>query len=331
MNGIRYQLEDIETFLQVAETGSITQAAERLCVSKSVISKRIVRLEHALGIALLHRSTRGVTLTDKGQAFHGRAQRILEDLHLAADEVAEQGHELSGQLRIAGPLSFGSRYLGKLLFPFMEHHPRLQLALDLEDRTVDMVREGYDLAVRVTRTPALELRARQLAVSQRIVCCSPAFAERHGRPDSLEALAQLPAIGYSNVSASQLWQFEPEEPGGDVRALAMRGRVTVNNGESACDAAIAGLGVVMVPLFIAARGLRSGELIPVLPTARPLADAIYAVYPQTRYVSRAVRAVIDYLVTAMSEAPPWERDLPFCLQSFYEGAPCDGPTGVLAG
>ncbi len=307
---MQYRLEDIETFLQVADTGSITQAAERLCVSKSVISKRIVRLEGMLGIALLHRSTRGVTLTDRGQAFSQRALRIIEDLNLAADEVAEHGIELVGQIRIAGPLSFGSRYLGELLFPFMAHHPRLQVSLDLEDRTVDLVREGYDLGIRVTRSPALELRARQLAVSRRVVCCSPAYAEKHGLPKTLDELLKHEAIGYSNVSASQLWQFEPETPGGEVRALAMRGRIMVNNGESARSAAVAGLGVAMLPLFIVGDALCKGDLIMLPDLAEPVPDHIFAVYPQTRYVSRAVRGVIDYLVTSLSETPPWERGLP---------------------
>ena len=307
---MQYRLEDIETFLQVADTGSITQAADRLCVSKSVISKRIVRLEGMLGIALLHRSTRGVTLTDRGQAFSQRALRIIEDLNLAADEVAEQGHELVGQLRVAAPLSFGSRYLGELLFPFLAHHPRLQFSLDLEDRTVDLVRDGYDLGIRVTRSPALELKARRLALSRRVVCCSPAYRQQHGDPESFEALLQHPAIGYANVSASQLWQFEPEIPGGEVRALSMRGRIMVNNGESAASAARAGLGVAILPLFIAADALCKGELVCIAGFAQPVPDHIFAVYPQTRYVSRAVRGVIDHLVTSLSEAPPWERGLP---------------------
>lgn len=307
---MQYRLEDIETFLQVADTGSITQAAERLCVSKSVISKRIVRLEGMLGIALLHRSTRGVTLTDRGLAFSQRALRIMEDLNLAADEVAEQGNELVGQLRIAGPLSFGSRYLGELLFPFLAHHPRLQVSLDLEDRTVDLVREGYDLGIRVTRTPALELKARRLALSRRVVVCSPAYLQQFGDPQDFEELLRHAAIGYTNVSASQLWQFEPEQPGGEVRALAMRGRIVVNNGESAMSAAKAGLGVAMLPLFIVADALCKGELVCTAGFAEPVADQVYAVYPQTRYVSRAVRGVIDYLVTALSETPPWERGLP---------------------
>lgn len=307
---MQYRLEDIETFLQVAETGSITQAADRLCVSKSVISKRIVRLEGMLGIALLHRSTRGVTLTDRGQAFSQRALRIIEDLNLAADEVAEQGHDLVGQLRIAGPLSFGSRYLGDLLFPFLAHHPRLQVSLDLEDRTVDLVREGYDLGIRVTRNPALELKARRLALSRRVVVCSPAYLQQHGDPQDFDELLKHPAIGYSNVSASQLWQFEPDLPGGEIRALPMRGRVVVNNGESAKSAAKAGLGVAMLPLFIVAESLCRGELVMIARFATPVPDHIFAVYPQTRYVSRAVRGVIDYLLTALSEAPPWERGLP---------------------
>lgn len=311
---MNYHLEDLQTYLQVAETGSITQAAERLNVSKSVISKRIVRLEQALGVALLHRSTRGVSLTEKGLSYHLRVQRLLEDLNLAAEEVAEHGDELAGQLRMTAPLSFGAQYLGELLFPLVAAHPRLQLHLDLEDRTVDLVREGYDLGIRVTRTPAPDLKARRLALSRRVVCCSPEYLQRHGQPQSFEELLQHQAIGYANVSPSQLWQFLPGPAGGEGRSLAMRGRVTVNNGESSYDAAVAGLGVAMLPMFIAAPGLCSGKLVRVASFAEPVPDIIYAVYPQTRYVSRQVRSVIDHLVDALAGSPPWERAVGACVR-----------------
>ena len=303
-------LKQIESFVRVAELGSFSRAAVALGIAQPLLSRHVRQLEVEYRQTFLLRNGRGVTLTDRGQAFSQRALRIIDDLNLAADEVAEQGHELVGQLRIAAPLSFGSRYLGELLFPFLAHHPRLQVALDLEDRTVDLVREGYDLGIRVTRNPALELKARRLALSRRVVVCSPAYRQREGDPVDYEELLRHPAIGYANVSASQLWQFEPPLTGGEVKALPMRGRIVVNNGESAMSAAKAGLGVAMLPLFIVAEALCKGELVCIAGFASPVPDHIYAVYPQTRYVSRAVRGVIDYLVTSLSETPPWERGLP---------------------
>lgn len=304
---MRYRFDDIAAFLQVVETGSISAAAQRLNLSKSVVSKRVTDLEAALGVELLHRSTRGVVPTDKGIAFHERAKEIMRELDQAAEQVAEREGDFCGELRVTAPMSFGTLYLGPVLFSFMAGHPRLELALHLDDRIVDLLGEGYDLAIRIAHLPDSSLVARKLALSRRIVCCSPEYARRSGLPAKIEEITRHACIGYANVHPSHLWQFESD--GGRVQSLAVRSRIVANNGEAMRDAAIAGLGLAVLPVFIVAGALGRGDLIDALPGARPVPDPIYAVYPQSRHLSLKVRAVVDHLVKALGDELPWEREL----------------------
>lgn len=306
---MQYRLDDILAFLQAMETGSISTAAQRMGLSKSVISKRITDLEIVLKVELLHRSTRGVVPTDKGVAFYQRAHSIMQQLDQAAEELIEQDGELCGSLRIAAPMTFGTGYLGPILFSFISRHPQLGLALDLDDRITDLSGEGYDLGVRIGRLRDSSLVARKLAVSRRVVCCSPEYAQHAGLPATIGELTSHACIGYTNVSPSQIWQFESAKSGGAPRSLAVRSRIVTNNGESIRDAAIAGLGISVLPVFIVAKALASGQLIDALPGACPVADTIYAVYPRNRHLPRKVRDVIDHLVAVFEGDPPWEREL----------------------
>ncbi len=305
---MRYSFDNIAAFVQVVESGSISAAAVKLNLAKSVVSKRIADLEAELGVELLHRSTRGITATDKGIAFHKRAREIMRELDQAADEITDRGDDLCGQIRITAPMSFGTMYLGPLLFPFLSRHPRLEVALNLDDRRVDILGEGYDLAIRITRLRDSSLVARKLAPSRRIVCCSPDYAKQSGRPETIEDISRHSCIGYANTHSSQLWQFEPAQPGGEPRSLVIRSRIVANNGEAMRDAAIAGLGLAVLPVFIVAKALANGELINAVPEARPVDDTIYAIYPRTRHVSQKVRLIIDHFVQALAD-PPWESEL----------------------
>lgn len=299
---------DIRAFLQVVESGGISAAATRMSVSKSVLSSRISHLERALGAKLLHRSQRGVIVTDAGQRFYARMSDVASRLQQAVDEIAgADDTALSASLRITAPMTFGTTYLGPLLFAFMEEHPQLELTLDLDDRYVDILTGGYDLAVRIGRLADSSLMARPLAPSTRILCCSPSYAERHGIPASVAGIQEHQCICYGSASIAPYWQFAPAELGGPAQQIVVRGRTHLNNGESMRDAAITGLGLAVLPLFIAAPALRDRRLLAVLPKTPPSPDTIYAVYPQTRYVSRAVRALIDMLVVGLQDTPPWER------------------------
>ncbi len=305
---MRYRFDNIAAFVQVVEAGSISAAALRLNLAKSVVSKRIADLEEELGAELLHRSTRGIAPTDKGLMFYRRAREIMQQLMTAADELSDGDGDLAGQLRMTAPMSFGTMYLGPLLFPLLARHPRLDVALNFDDRVVDLLNEGYDLAIRVGRLRDSSLVARKLAVSRRLVCCSPDYARRTSLPTVLEEIQNHTCIGYANSHSSQIWQFEPEHAGGEVRSLVIRSRIVLNNGEAMRDAAIVGLGLVVLPLFIVAGTVANGLLINAFPAAAPVPDTIYAAYPRTRHIARKVRAVIDHLVAELAGEPPWERE-----------------------
>jgi DNA-binding transcriptional LysR family regulator len=302
---MRYKLEDIITFLTVVEAGGLSAAARRLGIAKSVASKRISDLEGALAATLVRRSARGVVATDAGAAFYRRARDILAELDDAIAATAGAG-ELGGSIRIAGPLSFGTRHLAPVLFDFLARHPRLELALHLNDRVVDIVREGYDLAVRIGRLRDSSLVAKKLAVCKRVLCCSPAYAKHAGLPRSLDALKDHACIGYANVPIRERWLFEATKPGGKQRSILVRPRLMVDNGEAIRDAAIAGMGLTVLPTFLVADDLRAGKLIPALQDTPAVSDGIFVVYPPTRHLSTKVRTLIEHLTEAFRGASRWE-------------------------
>lgn len=306
---MRHRLENIAAFLAVVDAGSISAAAIRLDLAKSVVSKRISDLERTLGAQLLHRSTRGVVPTDEGRAFHARGRSILQQLDAAAEEVSRADTELSGSLRIALPTSFGTRFLGPILCSFLRRHPRLETCIDLDDRIVDLQTNAYDVAIRIAHLPESSLVARRLGTSRRIVCCSPDYAARAGLPGTLEELARHVCIGYANVVSSQSWRFEPVVPGGEVRALTVRCGIVANNGETMRDAAVAGLGLAVLPTFIAADALAAGQLLDAMPEYRPLSDPIYAVHQRSRHPARKLEVLLEHLQASMDGGMPWERVL----------------------
>ncbi len=307
---MKYGLDEIKTFLAVVESGSISGASTRLAITKSVVSQRVTHLEAALGVELLHRSSRGVTPTDRGRVFHEQACAAIAQLEQAAEAVTDDEAALSGLLRISVPMTFGTHYLSPILCEFMRVHPRLELALDLSDRMVDVAAEGYDLAIRITRIKEDSLLvARKLADSRRVVCCSPNYANERGLPKTLADLPQHVGIGYAHLAANHLWQFAAGRRRAQLHIATPKGRILTNNGEAMRDAAVAGLGLAVLPLFIVAEDLRAGRLIHVLPRETPIPDTIYAVYPQRRHKLRRLSALVEHLRSALSGVPPWERDL----------------------
>lgn len=306
---MRHKLEDIEAFVEVVEAGSITEAARRLSLAKSVISKRVADLENRLEASLLHRSTRRVQPTDKGAVFYERARAILADLDRAAEAVTDDGDSLVGALRIALPMSLGVLHLAPMLLDFAAAHPRLELALDLNDRMVDIAGDGFDLAIRGGQLNDSALRARRLATVRRVVAASPAYLDRAGRPDSLDDLSGHRAIGYANTGATTLWQFDPENGRGAPISMPLACTMVVNNGEVIRDAAIAGLGLCVLPTFLVGDAIADGRLEMVLPGVRPTSHGLFALYAPARHVPRAVRAIIDHLVDRIGEPTPWDRRL----------------------
>lgn len=306
---MKWRFDDILAFVRVMEAGSITAAAERMNVSKSGISKRISDLEAALGVELFQRSTRQVRPTESGDAFYERMVPLIHEINHAAEGLSARGETtLRGQLRITTPMAFGAMYLGPVIAEFARRHPDLEVAVDYEDRIVDLIQAGYDLGIRIGNLRDSNLRARKLCECARIVCCSPAYAKAHGLPRSVAELAQHSGIDYAYVHANRLWQFESEKKGAPPISVTMRSRIVVNNGAAQRDMAIAGLGITSMPMFLAAEPLRQGTLIPALPGYTQPPYTISAIYPPTHHVSTKVRTFIDYLVAFFTPPLPWELD-----------------------
>lgn len=306
---MKWRFDDVVAFVQVMETGSITAAADRMGLSKSVISKRIHDLETALGAALFQRSVRQLRPTERGNAFYERIVPLLRELNDATDTLsARRDGSLRGHLRIAAPMSFGIMHLGPLIARFALLHPELELTIDYDDRHVDLMHGGYDLGIRIANLQDSSLRSRTLAECPRVICCSPGYASRRGVPNSVSELAQHTCIDYAHVRGSRFWRFAGEGQGGEPVAVPIRSRIVANNGETIRDMAVAGLGLASLPAFLAAEPLRQGALVLAMPAAVQEPYTISAVYPATRHVPDKVRAFIDHLLESFVPPLPWERN-----------------------
>jgi len=292
---------DLSMFVAVVDSGGISAAAERLGVAKSAVSRRLADLEGRLGAQLLRRTTRRLTLTDSGRAFHERAKNILADLEEAEQSVSQAHGALRGRLKVALPLAYGIRHVGPLITEFMALHPAVEFDLDFNDRRIDLMQEGFDLAIRVARLPDSSLIARRLAPVPSALCASPDYLARRGTPARAADLAGHAALVYSNLANPDTWNFVgPEGQPGSVKVPV---RLRANNGEFLTRAAIAGQGVILHPTFYLDEAIRAGQLVPLLTDhAWPQVNA-YAVYPPTRHLSRRVRALVDFLAERLAGQP----------------------------
>jgi DNA-binding transcriptional LysR family regulator len=308
---MRPNTEDLATFVQVVDSGTLTAAALRLGLAKSVVSKRVAGLEARLGAKLLHRAPRQVTPTEAGALLYSRARTLLTQLDELVEDVSAQSGTLRGGIRMAGPMSFGTRHLGPAIAAFMRRYQQIEVSLDLDDRHVDLLAGGYDLAVRIGRLGDSALRARRLGTSHRVLCCSAEYAARAGLPDSLEALPAHACLGYANAPTGHIWRFMPREDGtrrgAQHRSVTLRGRLTANNGEALLDAARAGLGLTLLPTFMVGPAVAAGELLPVpIPGWVPVPDTIHIVYPETPAMPLKLRALIEHLAGGIAEPFPWD-------------------------
>ena len=296
------------TFVCVADTGSISGAAERLDVAKSAVSRRLRDLETHLGVELLHRTTRHLALTPSGEAFYHRARRLLADLDEAEEAVTREHGELTGTLRVAAPLSFGLMHLQPAVAAFMTLHPGVEFDLDLDDRESDLVVEGFDLGIRLARLPDSTLMARKLAPIRNVAVASPDYLARRGTPAQPADLADHDCLVYSNVPESRVWGYTDDR--GRWQSVRGRRRLRVNHGDFLREAAISGAGVAIEPTFIVHRAVADGRLVPILTDVAWPEIGAYAVYPQTRHLSARVRAFIDFLAERFAGDPYWDRHLP---------------------
>lgn len=301
------RFEDLRAFVQTVESGSLTRAAEALQVATSAISRRIKDLEGRLGTQLLQRTTRQMRLTAAGESFHARAVAILQALEEAEAEAGCQSRTLSGPLRIAAPLSFGRSHLAPILVEFAREHPGLELDVDFSDRLVDLVAEGHDLAVRIGSLRDSSLIARKLLDARVVVAAAPAFWERHGAPAGPDALRALPALCYTGSERVDSWRWTA--PDGSTGTVPMRAAMRATNGDFLRDAAIAGLGVVMLPSFIIHDAVEDGRLAPALIDYLWPTVPIHVVYPQTRHLSARARAFTELLRARLGTRPDWESFL----------------------
>lgn len=301
-----FNYDDIRAFLLVVEQKSITGAARRLNLSKSVVSKRISDLERELSTQLLVRSTRNVLPTDAGLMFYDTALESMRRLDAVAETISEQANGLCGELRITAPVSLTQRWLGKVIADFAAANPNLHLVLELNDQIVNLEAERFDLAIRIARLPDSSLIARRIGVSTRVLVASPDYLIRNGAPASLDDVTQHWCLCDSNVPTSQTWAFSADTPGSKPRVLAPRSAFTSNNSEVLRDAAVCGIGLAILPTFIVAGDLTEGRLIRVLPEAPPENDFIHAVYPRSPSTNRKLRAFIDHVRPSL-EASPWDE------------------------
>jgi DNA-binding transcriptional LysR family regulator len=295
------KLDGVAAFVTVAEAGSISEAARRLRLSKSVVSERLAELERSLGASLLHRTTRKLALTD-GAAFLERAARLVQDVEDAAADMAERRGTLAGRLRIAAPVTFGRMHLGPAVYPFLARHPQVELTLDLDDRRVDAAADGYDAVVRHGAIADSRLVAWQLAASRHVLVAAPDYLAANGLPASTADLERHRGIFYMNRGVAD-WRFlRPEGPVTVRGAVALR----VNNGDMMRDAAVAGLGIALLPTIIAGAAIRAGDLRVVDVGAEAETEFIYIAHPEGRRPSAKLRAFADCLRAAFGEPPYWD-------------------------
>jgi DNA-binding transcriptional LysR family regulator len=298
------RLSGMAVFVRVVEEESFSAAARVLGISKSAVSKQVAGLEERLGARLLNRTTRRLALTDAGTAFFERAQRILNDAEEAEAAVSQLSAAPRGVLRVNAPVTFGVQHLGPLLPALMAAYPELAIDLVLNDRFVDLVEEGFDVAVRIGRLSDSSLIARRLAPVRRLLVASPAYIAAHGAPERPEDLRDHACLLYTYLLRGDAWSLTG--PDGRAAEVRVTGRLRANNGDVLRSALLGGMGIAYTPSFIVGQDLADGHLVRVLPGWEDTTAAVYAVYPHARLVPPKVRAFVDFLADHFTGSPAWD-------------------------
>jgi len=312
MNNMNRLLE-MEIFVRVVDAGSISGAAERMDIVKSAVSRRLGELETRLGVQLLNRTTRRLSLTAAGSEFYERCNAILADVADAEGQVAAADATLEGRLRVAAPLSFGLEHVGPAINDLMQMHPGLAVELDFNDRQVDLVAEGFDLGIRIAKLSDSGFIARKLTSIRHIICASPAYWDEYGRPDHPDDLKQLVALRYT-LSPQRSWRYTA--PDGSRGSVTVPAQISANNGAFLSQSAAQGTGVIRMPVFIVYHLIESGALEPVLLDYQWGDLFAWAVYPKTHHLPYRVKALIDHLAGTFGEVPYWEQCLDICSPTF---------------
>ena len=296
------RFDEMQAFATVVDAGSFVRATEVLQTSRTAVSRLVADLEARLGVRLLHRTTRRLSLTAEGEVFHAHCKELLAGVEEAEAEVTAGASEAVGLLRVNVPVSFGLLHLAPLWPAFLRQHPKVTLDVTLSDRVVDLVEEGYDLAVRIARLPASTLVSRQLSATRLVLCASPEYLRRRGTPAHPDEIARHTVFSYTLLASGETWHFDgPQGPVSVKVTSAMRS----NSGDTCCAAALQHQGIVLQPTFMVGQHLRSGALVEILPAYRSFELGIHAVYASRRHVRPKVRVLIDFLLEAF-RTPAWD-------------------------
>ena len=287
-------IEELRTFVEVADAGGITSAAHRLGIAKAIVSRRLIRLETDLGVQLLARTTRGASLTEAGATFREYAAKVVADLEIARETIVPTG-ELRGRLRIAAPLTFGPTHFAPVLADLARQHPALQVQTCYSDRFVNLIEEGFDCAIRVGRLPPSKLLARRVGPIYATLVASPDYIEAHGSPETFEELLHHEAI----LQGTEPWLFTD---GGETITINPQGRFKADNGVAIAAAVLAGLGIAMLPDGLITEHLASGALVPLMTRYPPPEFGIFVVRPPGQHPSRKVRVLTELLIECFDQA-----------------------------
>ncbi len=297
------RFQSMSVFAKVVEQGSFARAAERLGISTSACSRHVADLEAHLATRLLQRTTRRLSLTEGGQAFYERCVQLLADLEDAEGAAAASSARPRGTIKLTCSINFGIRHVAPAIGAFQAQHGEVRFDVTLADRIVDLVEEGYDLAIRIGATGGETVVARRLGESRLVCCASRAYLERHGTPRSPEDLARHRCLSYEYLPQRGLWQFRDRS--GRERPVRVSGPLHSNNGDLLAAAAAQGMGIALEPDFMVGDDLKAGRLVRVLEAFAAPVSAIYAVYPSRRYLSAKVRAFVDYLAARFAPPQNW--------------------------
>lgn len=288
-------LKDIPVFVASVEAGSFAQAAVRLHLSRSAVGKSIARLEERLGVRLFHRTTRSQRLTDNGALFYERCLRALEEIRGAESQLETGKHQVSGRLRVAVPVLFGRQCIAPLLIELAQEHPGLELEMSFSDRVVDLVEEGFDMAVRNgALADSSVLVARRLGEHRMVLCAAPDYLLKNGQPQTVDDLRQHTAINYTRAGRVLPWQLMDYD--GTSRTFIPRSSLNMDDLQAICDAALAGHGLAWLPSWMVIKEIQQGDLVPLLKQAPDVRFDVHAVWQQTPHLPLRVRIAIDMLV-----------------------------------
>jgi DNA-binding transcriptional LysR family regulator len=297
------RLGAMQVFSQVVESGSFAAAADKLAVSTSAASRHVAELEAHLNTRLLNRTTRKVSLTESGRAFYERCVQLLADLEEAEQEASRAAVVPRGTIRLTCSVNFGARHVAPAIAAFLVRHPEVRFDVSLSDRMVDLVEEGFDLAVRIGPHGSENLVARPLGKTRIVPCASPAYLAAHGAPAVPEDLVRHNCLTYEYVSPRNLWRFR--DHAGAERSVRIGGNLHSNNGDLLAEAAACGAGIVFEPAFIVGPDVRAGRLVPLLQDFEPASFPIFAAYPSRKHLSAKVRLFVEFLAARFADSQDW--------------------------